>query len=137
MNCIDCGDQLTEEEVAAPNRDTDGDVLCNECWSNEYLFECGKCEDYTPKLIGDVDYYGGIGSVFVSHDEYETGAKKGIYTVIKHPFYHADLFGAWLLEDAVEQLSPSTHGMVENHYPIAFLCGECAKKIKQEITAET
>jgi hypothetical protein len=124
MECATCGNELDEGEVESPYVDEDGNPICDYCY-DDTTFTCGCCEERE-----SLNSRGRIGGLFVSTDETATGIPDGIYEVVEHPFYADGMIEMHLYKDAVRKLSDDTRGIVTDPYPMAFLCEECAKKIR-------
>jgi len=126
MECTFCGEELDIEEEECPQYDNEGDVICDNCYRENFLFTCVYCQDY-----GLLENRGDIGSLFASTSEEDTDLQNGIYEIIDHPFYISDMFSMRILEDSVKLISTDISKIHTRGYPIGFLCEECSQKIKE------
>jgi len=100
--CIDCGYELGPEEMESPRKDADGDLVCDDCWSNEHEFECVFCGNFDDKehdhkmlmLCEEQKAHG-----------YAEQVMAGVYRVTSYPYFISDYFSAWLLPERLERVA--------------------------------
>jgi hypothetical protein len=46
LYCHSCGAELTEQDLEGPEHDEDGNIICDDCYHEEYCFECCMCGCY-------------------------------------------------------------------------------------------
>ena len=49
MGCTYCGEELDDEEAANPEKDADGDVMCDQCYDEKYRDHCDRCGEKVEK----------------------------------------------------------------------------------------
>jgi hypothetical protein len=122
------------EEILAPRKDAGGDLICDDCYNDEYEFTCSKCENYAN--ISDRDT---IGNLLIVVDSEEAKMPAGVYEIVKHPYWGGDMFSMWLYPTALKLLSSDTFGLsIENmNYPVGHVCPECKQEIVNKISGDS
>lgn len=87
--CMLCGEKLSKYEAKNPRLDSDGDIICDECYSEYYQQQCGICEEYydIPKCPEETFF------VLSEEEGKENDLKKGIYKVLRWPYHGGPLLG--------------------------------------------
>ena len=86
--CTWCKKRLDNEEVETPKLSEDNEVICDDCYDEEYMSFCPLCEDRfeTPKTVED-GYYYLITEYRCGSDTCGKKIKRGIYKITKFPFF--------------------------------------------------
>ena len=122
MTCTWCNSPLLGEERERPKHDSDGDIICDECHTDEYCDMCPLCEGYYLKseqasnsLLAVID---------------SDLATPGIYQRI------GELFSVEQFDSRrVVFVSPIPQEIDSSFFPAAYLCNNCAKKWQEpEVT---
>jgi hypothetical protein len=126
--CTSCGDDLSLSgiDVNDPFRDSEGEPICFNCYRDEYMFECGKCQE---DQAGDEA--GAVGNVILVFED-DCGVDQiGVYEVLRKPLYMQATVGAGsLYPDCLTYLGPIPEGLESDGCPCSFVCTECSVKIK-------
>lgn len=131
-NCDNCGKSVFEM-WDFPEVLTDKDeLLCEECYSDEYRTVCPLCEDSCEKE--DMTKY-----FFITKETSKTVHKPiGMYKILKYPFYYGDcVFGFdAFFDDAIKKVSDlNIEEAYYMHNPnnkkdilLDCICPDCAKR---------
>lgn len=127
--CTRCGENLDEEEAENPRIDYDGDVICDDCYTEYFETICPICENYFEH--GDF----GEGKFHFILTNYPNRVPPGIYKAIRFPFYRSDIVGSDdIYPECVERIFPASEWMDEK--ASGQICQNCIDKIyesKKEI----
>ena len=91
--CGYCHRMLTKDEVESPEVDSDGDMMCDDCYSDHYQQVCPICENYFDKATRPDDYYFAITKSVIDENCIEYNGKPmipGLYKALKYPMYIAN-----------------------------------------------
>ncbi len=131
-SCDNCGESIFEM-WDFPVVDTDKDeLLCEECYNEEYLTVCPVCEESCEKE--DMTEY-----FFITKDTSKTVRKPvGLYKILRYPFYYGDcVFGFDnFFDNAIEKVSDlniKEAYSIRNHDNKKYIlldciCPDCADK---------
>lgn len=121
--CGWCGECLTQEEIESPQLDSGGGNMCDDCYREHFCFTCCVCGEY--------DENGHQDCLAVTEEVRTIGegevTKRGIYRVIKWPYYCCPTIGEGdLLSHALGYLRdiPSS-GIDTGDYPCGHICRNC------------
>lgn len=117
VECEWCGERLEDEEAADPRRDAGGDLMCDQCWHDEYEFTCAFCENYEHN-----DHQHDFLVVW----QKTTGVEPGVYRTLGS-YWTSDMFSMWLHPDQLERVGDIPKGKGGGHYPCGHLCLKCRK----------
>ncbi len=84
--CTYCGHQLDEWEVEEPYTDDYGDIMCDECYKENYQDYCGLCEEYYDKPTKPEELFFVV-SKEASTEVSMSSISPGIYQTIHWPYF--------------------------------------------------
>jgi hypothetical protein len=120
LYCHSCGAELTEQDLEGPEHDEDGNIICDDCYHEEYCFECCLCGEY-----GDVKDQHNMVVVFE-----ESMVEPGLYRVLNESYWAAPLLGkAIIFPHAVERIGDIPEGANDRGYQLGHLCADCQEKV--------
>lgn len=129
VTCDRCGEEF---DIAQEGYGVDCFVYCENC-AFEELFRCALCEGMELEARK-----GGIGTTLIVNpepDDDPVGVPRGIYRIIRHPYYWSFMIGRAEIEpNAVKRLGGI--GAREKHldlqgYPCGHLCRYCDPKVQR------
>lgn len=119
--CCYCGESvfnLDDYPIIVKEED---ELLCEDCYYEEYSSVCNLCENYYITRDFEANY-------FVLNKEFEDyhGIKRGIYKVLKRPFYFGSILSGFaaLFSDSIEFTKDC-----ENTDNNGFICDECENRV--------
>ena len=84
--CTYCGNDLDNEELESPRKDDDGDIICDNCYSDNYMNYCPLCEEEYEKPTKPEELF-----FCISNEVCEYVAmnpiKPGIYQTTSWPYF--------------------------------------------------
>jgi hypothetical protein len=121
MDCSWCGAQLGGDEIESPYRDTDGDLLCDECYHDNFEFTCCLCENYE-----HTDHQHDYLVIF----EKCGGLARGVYRIKSFPYYTSNYFSMWWNRESLAKV----HGLPwkfssDDGYPSGHICWGCRNEL--------
>lgn len=138
-DCSACGDALDEdeEEREYPRKDSGGDLICDDCYSQDYQFSCCWCEERCDKTDDQHNLLIVLDGEAVRIESPDDCLKQGIYQIVRTPYFASDYLDIWILGGAVAWLCdlPDDVDVVNNFYPCGHLCLECQNKNWERIGA--
>ena len=88
--CTYCGDELDLEEIESPYTDDDNEIMCDDCYDENYRTFCPICENsYDTKDFVN-DYI-----VITEELSKETEMIAGIYEIKKRPFFYGSILSGF------------------------------------------
>ena len=98
LHCGWCGCELDEEEKESPRLNEDGDVICDNCWSDEYEGACYRCRETVERSELDMSP---LRLIIVLDDApgSPTNLTPGYYRVTKWPLYSDGMVEAHMESD--------------------------------------
>lgn len=118
--CAYCERPLTDEETEGPCRDEDGEIMCDECYSEHYEYLCPLCQNL-------VAVEGNEKHILVTHALADNQAMEpGIYRVLELPWFTSNYFSMRIHQHALKReadLPEEASDMVCGDN----VCEECAK----------
>lgn len=121
--CASCEKQLPPEEADEPNRDTNGDVICQDCWDKSFCLECAKCGDWMEEYCAE--NIGRMYSVSQFLAVTQEGIKPGVYQITDHPIFERNTFH--LIPDNLKLITSEPAG-----WDSGYICPDCTKKYKEQ-----
>lgn len=116
LYCYSCGEELKGQDLEGPEHDEDGNILCDDCYHEEFCFECCLCGEY-----GDnKDKY----NMIVVFNK-EVKAEPGLYRITKEPFWHYHI-----IPNAVQRIGDIPEGTHSDGCLLGYLCAECQGKVQ-------
>lgn len=127
--CVRCQTTLEDWQAEAPHHDPDGDVLCDDCYYDEYTFDCLRCGEEVP-IEREMD----IGTVLLLGDEWANGdLPSGAYRVLAHPAYMQPMIGATeLFPHALQWLGPYLSTQGNGWRDSGCVCARCERDVLVE-----
>jgi hypothetical protein len=121
LYCYSCGEELKGQDLEGPRHDEDGNVLCDDCYYEEYCFECCMCGDYAINKEKQ--------TVIIFDETF--GVKPGLYQILKRPFYYCPVAGegAGVFNDALQRIGDIPDGVTGDGYMAGYLCADCQRKV--------
>lgn len=126
MNCTYCDLPLTDEEIADPDRDECGDVLCDECYCSKYHGTCGRCGE-----CYDTQRWEPVAFVAPEPVPADIGddMPPGYYRVVGYPVYASDMFSAWIERNHVRYVAAPDSDLWWSSAACEWLCEDCTAKL--------
>ena len=130
MKCTECEEELDEEEVESPRRNKNNDIVCDQCYEEQYSHICPICEE-----IFDEDFSKVISPKYLlitedaSEDIY---LSPGIYEIVSYPFFRDDTIEITLIASAMRKILDVPKDVCESD--VYYVCEDCVEKIKNEQT---
>lgn len=140
-HCSWCGDILDEEEQENPRGEDgnvacdDDDVICDDCYREEYEFTCWWCENYG-KTEDQHNMLLVLEREAVRIEGQNRYWKPGVYQIIKRPYYGSDYFDSWILGGALVWLCDLPAEASDESYPSGHLCLDCQNRIWEQVGAK-
>ena len=126
MKCTYCENELDKEESKNPRTDSDGDIICDECFHEEYEEVCPLCGDYFEKgNPQEGEYY------FAITKNDDCRVQPGVYVAVTFPFYIDNMFTQRVITNNVEKVG-DLEGNDLNVWRGGRICLECVKKYGKE-----
>ena len=119
--CSVCAKQLDQEQAEDPHRDEDGDIVCDECWSEDYEYLCHLCQNLVE--IEDNQKHIFVTPALAADQKMQTG----IYRVVNLPWFSSNYFSMWILQDAVSLVCDLPAELVDE-LSGGYLCEDCVHK---------
>jgi len=120
-DCNCCGCELDGEEQESPRLDADGDPICDGCYQERYEFTCCWCEE-----LEHIDHQH---KLLVVDNAEEAGMPRGVYEIVRKPYYADGMIEGHLYEDALKRIADVPDGLKIEWYPCGHLCKRCQGKI--------
>lgn len=111
--CFFCDESLTEEEMEAPYK-TGDNLVCDECYHDNFCFVCPICEEYSD----DEETH------FVLTEKDNT-VPVGYYEILKHPFYISHMLGT---DEIWPHCVKKVADLRGNEDRTGYICPNCMKK---------
>ena len=126
--CTECGTELDAEEAESPRVDKDGDIICDQCFENQYSYLCPLCGE-----IFDEDFSVKISPKHILVTKYaaeELGFDPGIYEIISYPFFADGIIELHFFKSSIKKIAELSGDFNEDDLidDIHYVCEECAKK---------
>jgi len=118
--CAWCEEHLDDEEKESPQKDNDGDIICDNCYDEHYRYACPLCSEFVEKE-GNQEHIA-LTNALAEDQEMEPG----IYKVLQFPWFSSDCFSMHIYElnvkkvkDLPKELQEETEGN--------YICEDCVK----------
>ena len=136
MICEYCEEVLDEEEQEAPREDKAGNIICDKCFEEEYMFTCPICGE-----LFEEDFSKSISPQYLFISEYageDVGISPGVYEIIAYPFFADGVVEAHIFKNALCRVLgiPSSVNVAEDYGDIFYVCEGCVEKQKKSINAK-
>ena len=104
MGCTYCGEELDDEEAANPEKDADGDVMCDQCYDEKCRDHCDRCGEKVEKTeLGSEP--GRLIAVWVDAPGNPEDLQPGYYRVKEWPFYADGMIEGYLISHNLERVA--------------------------------
>lgn len=132
--CSYCYNELDEEEIEYPRTDETGDIICDNCFKENYQDYCPLCEEHydTPTKPEETFF------VISKESESKAGVEAGFYKVKSWPYWvgATGLGFQWLNESAIQLIKKfdinsvlkKLYGKNTNTIEGDQICEECFNK---------
>lgn len=134
IECSYCGNDLREDEIENPREDESGDVMCDQCYEDEFLEHCSLCENYYDKPTKPEETF----FVVAKEVSGQVGVDPGFYKVLNWPYMLcATGFGFEMLYEGSIKLEKSAdinsmlrklHGVYREKFSANEICPDCFEK---------
>lgn len=115
VKCSWCETLLDSEEKGSPHRDNEGRIICDDCYNDEYRFNCAKCGEL-------VDLDGA--KFFILTFGGNNNVDKGVYEILKFPFYVSNVIGT---DEIDSQCVKKVREVSEEEIGCnGYICSDCA-----------
>lgn len=129
VECTHCDNVLDIEEAESPERDEDGDVICDRCYEELYRDDCSRCGE----IVDKTDLPAGPDNLIIMMEETDSDLPVGYYRVLRRPFFVDGMICGWFLKDALQRvadLDKQGQYAAENRYTAAGpMCRHCQAAI--------
>lgn len=132
--CSYCGNDLDEEEVENPRRDESEDIMCDQCYEDNYQNYCSLCEETYDKPTKPEETF----FVVAKEVSEECEVEPGFYKVLDWPYWlGATGFGfEMLFKNSIELVKAADinsmlkkfYGKYAEEFGADEICPECFKK---------
>jgi hypothetical protein len=123
--CYFCDNKLDEYEMENPYRDEDENILCDNCYTEQYQNFCPLCEEYYDKPTKPEECFFVVAKE-VKDDVACNPIKPGIYQTTSWPYWlGATGFGfEMLFEDSIKLIRElDINSMIQKLYPHSDMIG--------------
>ena len=132
MICEHCEKELDEEEQEAPREDKAGNIICDKCFDEKYMFTCAICEE-----LFEEDFSKRISPQYLFISEYageDLNISPGIYEIIAYPFFADGVIEIHIFTSALRRVAnvPPSVNESEQYGDIFYVCKECVGKQKKQ-----
>ena len=133
MKCTICEEELNEEEIDAPYKNRDGDIICDACFKDRYTHTCPLCEEHF-----DVDFTKHISPTYLLISDYSAeyvGSPSGVYEIIRYPFYYAGMCDIFMKAASLKRIADLPDDFREQDFysDIFYVCNRCAEKLTDDV----
>jgi hypothetical protein len=128
LTCSWCDEQLDAAQSANPERSTDGEVVCDDCYYEVYYVECQRCMNTVDKV--EMEARPGELLVILHKSSGIRGdLEPGYYRVKGWPFFADGIIEAYFYDDHLERvadLDEQATRAAEHSYSCSIpICAEC------------
>ena len=104
MECTYCGKELDDEEAANPEKDEDGDVMCDQCYDEKHRDYCDRCGEKVEKTeLGSEP--GNLIAVWAEAPGNPEDLTPGYYRVKEWPFYADGMIEGYMISSRLERVA--------------------------------
>lgn len=134
-HCTYCGQTLNDDEANSPEKDEDGDVMCDDCHKDHYMDSCERCQNYVDKKDLDCS----PGNLIVTWREAPgrpDDLSPGYYRVKEWPFFADGMIEGYMISRNLEKIgdlsAADTKVAADAWTECSPLCSECREKIETQ-----
>lgn len=120
LYCSTCGEKLTDAEEIAEETECPripGEIVCDDCWFDEYCDRCVLCDDYIREE--DTEYV-------LIVEEFQ-GTLPGCYK-FRRPWYADGMIEMYIYRHALTKVRDLLPGEDGDDSVSGYVCEECALK---------
>ena len=136
MKCTYCGNELDDEETANPEKDEDGDVMCDQCYDENFRDYCDRCGEKVEKT-GLGSEPGHLIAVWVETQGNPEDLKPGYYRVKEWPFYADGMIEGYMISHNLERVADlddrGKKAAPEVYTNCAPLCSMCRAEVESTL----
>lgn len=126
MKCTKCGDELDSEEEELSYRDKSGNIRCDYCFCEDYVFLCPICEElFLEDFSEDISPEYLLVTKNASESLYVV---PGIYKIIAYPFYRDGITEMSLIKTAIRKIANIPKDICADG--IHYICKNCGVEEK-------
>jgi hypothetical protein len=137
-DCTWCGEALSEEEAEHPDRDDDGDAICERCHTEHFMDNCSRCAE----LVDSDDLDTTPGQVIAIYDAAPVLCKDdlepGYYRILKRPFFADGMIEGYFYGDALRRVADldakGLRAAPEAYCLAGPLCSRCRTEVEVLVT---
>lgn len=136
LTCTRCEETLDSEQSENPERDENGDVLCDSCYRDLYRDECGVC----CRIVENDELESRPGELVVILREapgLSGPVESGYYRVVKWPMFMDGMIEACFINDALERVADidGEATKIAERTPMDGIpmCADCRSRIENRI----
>ncbi len=133
MKCTYCGEELDDEEAASPEKDADGDVMCDQCYDEKCRDYCDRCGEKVETIeLGSEP--GNLIAVWAEAPGNPEDLKPGYYRVKEWPFYADGMIEGYMISSNLERVADlddrGKKAAPEAYTICAPLCSTCRAEVE-------
>ena len=122
--CSWCGKVLDDEESVNPRTDSNNDVMCDDCYSDEYQYRCWLCDEWVDTEDNEKHL------IVLKELAEDQDMKPGIYEVVGYPVYSDSILGdSFVLHQSSITFKKPLPKNIDEYDEIisGFICEDCYK----------
>lgn len=130
--CTWCGEELDSEERENPERDDRGELMCDECYDEEYMGYCDRCGEKRAKSELEANP-GDLIAIWLTAPGARGNLAPGYYRVNGWPFFADGMIEGYFYNDRLDRvadLDEQGKRVAEDAYSLSGpLCSCCRTKV--------
>jgi len=140
-DCTWCSEALSEEEAEHPDRDDDGDPICERCHTEHFMDNCSRCDE----LVENDELDTAPGQLIAIFDAApalcQDDLEPGYYRILKRPFFASGMIEGHFYSDALQRVADldadGLRAASEACSIAAPLCSRCRDAVEVLVTPNT
>lgn len=136
MECTYCGNNLDDEEAASPEKDDDGDVMCDDCYQEHFMETCERCQNLVDTKSLDCSP-GNLIATWRKAEGSPDDLTPGYYRVKEWPFYADGMIEGYMISRNLEKVGELSErdakAAPEAWTSCSPLCSTCRAEIEAQI----
>lgn len=133
MECTYCGEELDDEETANPEKDADGDVMCDQCYDEKCRDYCDRCGEKVENSELSAEA-GHLIAVWIETDASPEDLQPGYYRVKEWPIYADGMIEGYMISSNLERVADlderGKKAAPEAYTNCAPLCSTCRAAVE-------
>ncbi len=134
IKCAWCEECLDAEQSANPERSDDGEIICDECYREEYRDDCNRCMDIVDKTELEARP-GEMIAVLREAPGLSGDMEPGYYRVKEWPFFADGIIEGYFHDSNLERVAdldqPALDAAQDSTYAAISLCSGCRQAIAE------